>query len=137
MVERRMYAALLVLVRQFTMLLGSGRHDDVSVSEVRQHSNAGDLLQWLNSLDRRFDISSFGTQGIYVLEAREWLDGLDRQFNASCPEDYGTEGRGLCFLFALTVEQLSFELERLMQSYDKQLAEAEQSEGGSEPPRSH
>ncbi len=132
-----MYAALLVLVRQFTMLLGSGRHDDVSVSEVRQHSNAGDLLQWLNSLDQRFDLSIFGTQGIYVLEAREWLDGLDRQFNASCPEDYGTEGSGLCFLFALTVEQLSFELERLMQSYDKRLAEAEQSEGGSEPPRSH
>lgn len=119
MVERQLYAALVLLVRRLTMLLGSGRHDAVSVSEVRQHHRSGDLLDWLHKLDARFNTGMFGTQGIYVLELREWLEALDRQFNAMCPEDFGTEVRGLCYLFALTLEQLSAELDRLMKSYDK------------------
>ena len=133
--ERNMYGALVQLVYQIAMLIGSGRHDEISVADVCAHHRAGDLLLGMKSLDPRFDISIFGDRGIYVLELRGWLEGLDRQFNATVPEDYGTEQRGLCYLFVLTVDQLRGELERLMQSYDKRIAEAAQAVSQADPRR--
>ena len=131
--DRKMYDALVYLVYQLTALIGSGRHDGVTVDDVRNHHRAGDLLPWLNSLDSRFDVSVFGDRGIWVLELREWLDGLDRGFNAYCADDFGTERWGLCYMLVLSVEQLRAELRQLMESYDARLAEAARAAPAEQP----
>ena len=87
--------------------------DSVTVGQVQGHRSVDDLLSWLKSLHERFDISMFRVDGgLWALEARKWYEGLEGQYNASCPEDYGTVNRGLCYLFALTFDQFSQELDR-------------------------
>jgi hypothetical protein len=111
------YRAFTFLVQELTMLLDSGRHDDISVANAVQHIRQQDVLTWLPSLaPGRVDLSLFGSKGPYVSDGVAWTEGLLALLDekgGDIRRKWGIEKRGLCLLLAWTFELLRYEVDRI------------------------
>jgi hypothetical protein len=105
------------LVQELTMLLDSGRHDDVSVSQALHHIREGDVFAWIKALDPdHIDFSMFGADGVWVDAGATWIEGLRsllEGYGGDIQRKWGIEKRGLCLLLAWTFEILRYEFDHL------------------------
>jgi hypothetical protein len=109
------YRGLCALAVNLARMIDHDRHSSAGLADLQAHIAAGDLLQWLGELDPRFDAWSFGAEGPFAFAAGEWLQGLRRQLAVfDLKDDFGVYHSGLCALLALTVDQLKFEVGRLL-----------------------
>ena len=126
-------AAVLLLATQLCSLIDSGKYQDISVDEIKDHIDIGDLLPYLeNRFGRDIDLSllipvtdlgapededmdakaakqciQFQVQGSNRSSkaARELIDALQRRRNVVADEGTGIriERTGLCFLLASVI----------------------------------
>ena len=99
---------LTLMILNLSSLLDSGKHDDISLEDVKEHARAGDLIPFLNGRAKRvegtFDNGFFEVEprfiDWYITQLRdicEAIDGRERR-------KYGIESRGLCLLISYTAE---------------------------------
>jgi len=98
------------MLRDLSSMLDSGKHDDISLEEVKQHARSGDLIPFLNERAKRARADDTFDNGFsesqpkfidwYVAQIRdncEVMDGSERG-------NYGISSRGLCLLISYTAE---------------------------------
>ena len=89
-------------------MLDSGKHDDISLKDVKEHLDAGDLIQFLNRRakqdDGTFDNGFSEAEPTFIdwylarlKDNAKVLEGRERR-------KYGIESRGLCLLISYTAE---------------------------------
>ena len=92
------------LITQLNALLDTGQFDYISTSDVHQHANARDTLEWLKSLaGQKFDPSVYGEAGSWPWFGPYFDDFLEGMANVSDDSrHWGVKNRGLCLLIAWT-----------------------------------
>jgi hypothetical protein len=99
---------LTLMIFNLSSMLDSGKHDDISLEEVKQHIDVGDLITFLNkraeqeadTFDNGFSVVEPTFINWYVARLKdncEVMDGRERR-------KYGVESRGLCLLISYTAE---------------------------------
>ena len=97
-----------LMLFSLSAMLDSGKHDDISLEDVKEHLRVGDLIPFLNKrakqVEDTFDngFSAVAPKFInwYVARLRdncEAMEGSERR-------KYGIKSRGLCLLISYTAE---------------------------------
>ena len=90
-----------MLVGQFNVALDTGRHDDITVQEVKRHAQAGTITNFLvGRLQGATDLSWMEPEDWAVVD-KEWrtfADAIDEG------RKMGLENKGLCLLLAYALE---------------------------------
>ena len=97
---------LTLMIFNLSSLLDSGKHDDISLEDVREHARAGDLIPFLN--DRAKRVGDTFDNGFFEVEPR-FVDWYGTQLRDICEvkresRKYRIESRGLCLLISYTAE---------------------------------
>jgi hypothetical protein len=99
---------LSLMLRYLSAMLDSGKHDDISLEEVKQHVRAGDLIPFLNERAKKVD-DTFDN-GFSQAEPK-FVDWYVAQIKDNCEDTdgserrkYGITSRGLCLLISYTAE---------------------------------
>ena len=99
---------LTLMLFNLSSMLDSGKHDEISLEEVKNHVRIGDLVPFLN--ERANQVQDTFDNGFFRVELTfiEWyisklrdncevMEGRERR-------KYGIESRGLCLLISYTAE---------------------------------
>ena len=99
---------LTLMILNLSSLLDSGKHDDISLEDVREHARAGDLIPFLN--DRAKRVGDTFDNGFFEVEPR-FVDWYGTQLTDICDvmetrerRKFRIESRGLCLLISYTAE---------------------------------
>lgn len=97
--------ALTNAILEITMLIDSGRHDGISLSDVKEQIKKGTVVRFL--IDRGADFSAHLEGSAYGNFEKWYGDKLERIREAYAGDErrkWGIEKRGLCLLLAWTNE---------------------------------
>jgi len=96
------------MIFNLSSLLDSGKHDDISLEDVKEHVHAGDLIPFLN--DRAKRVKDTFDNGFFEVEPR-FVDWYGTQLTDICDviktrerRKFRIESRGLCLLISYTAE---------------------------------
>jgi hypothetical protein len=101
---------LTLMLFHLSSMLDSGKHDDISLEEVKEHVRVGDLIPFLDNrarqeedtFDNGFSEAEPAFVDWYVARLKdncEVMEGRERR-------KYGIESRGLCLLISYTAEMI-------------------------------
>lgn len=96
------------MVFHLSTMLDSGKHDDISIEEVKEHIYAGDLIRFLNerakqkggTFDNGFSDMFPAFTAWYVAQLQEHCEATDGRERRK----YGIQFRGLCLLISYAAE---------------------------------
>ena len=99
---------LTLMIFNLSSLLDSGKHDDISLEDVREHARAGDLIPFLNDRAKRvgdtFDNGFFEAEPRFVAWYGAQLADICDVMETRERRKYRIESRGLCLLISYTAE---------------------------------
>src|SRR6202030_1000576 len=84
-------------------MLDSGKHDDITVADVKRHARDGDLIEFLT--DRNGGSFAMGHTAYHRGFARWYVEKINDLCGAGRErKKYAISNRGLCLLISLTSE---------------------------------
>lgn len=99
-----------LMIVSLNSLLDTGRHDDITLDEVKAHIEDGTVLRWIQTRSGEDDIgllsilldgkTYYGFESFYVTALQSTLDA----YGGQARRKWGVENRGLCLLIAWTNE---------------------------------
>lgn len=102
------HTALTLLILQFNRLLDTGKYDDISIEEVHEQIDSGNILRFLREragsdidLSIHLDTDTHGDfETVYV----EYLQSIYNAYAGDERRRWGVENKGVCLLVAWTNE---------------------------------
>lgn len=95
---------LTLLILQLNGAIDTGKHQDITIEEVRQHIDEGDILQYLNTrLGNDIDLSLLLDPSYGLQEGREITTALQNLLSAYAGNErrkWRVQNSGLCLMVA-------------------------------------
>ena len=92
-------------IREIVAAIDTGEHSDISVAEVEEHIEDGDLFPWLKDrLRGTVDLSLFRSDEVYPL--LRWFQGQFAAHAGNESRNWGVTNSGLCLLVAWANEMV-------------------------------
>ena len=96
------------LILELNSMLDTGRHDTITVAEIRQHIEDGSILRFIRERGGKdIDLSILldaGTYGNFEAFYVSYLQSICGAYAGNERRKWGVENRGLCLLIAWTNE---------------------------------
>lgn len=100
-------SSLATILFGLSVLLDSGKCDDITIADVKAHAHAGNLIEFLTDKGGGIFASGFfhgREKGLFAMwftnEIREYCEAMEGDERRK----YGVEHRGICLLIVYTAE---------------------------------